>query len=111
MDVVALLYACKPSQPPSRPNPLSRTPPKPAAASNKLVALTQTTPAASFGATSSARLMFSVQTVAASPYLVLLAISMASLLVRNVVETKTGPKISSCINVSAACRPVINVGG
>ena len=95
------VYACSPSQPPSRPNPLSRRPPKPAAASNRLVALTQTTPATNFGAISRARFTFSVHSVAASPYLVLLATSIASLGVLNVVETKTGPKISSCIKVSA----------
>src|SRR6185503_19389740 len=53
-------YSYIPSLPPSRPNPDSRYPPNPAAASNRFVQLIQTTPALIFGATSSARLMFSV---------------------------------------------------
>jgi hypothetical protein len=61
------MYSNSPSRPPSRPNPLSRYPPKPAAASNRLVLFTHTVPAFTFGATSRARLMFSVQMEAASP--------------------------------------------
>src|SRR5213078_2552112 len=60
-------YSHIPSFPPSRPNPDSRYPPNPVAASNKFVQLIHTTPALIFGATSSARLMFSVQTLAGSP--------------------------------------------
>src|SRR5688572_20147019 len=60
-------YSHIPSLPPSRPYPLSRYPPNPADASNRFVELIQTTPASSFGATSSARLMFSVHTLAAKP--------------------------------------------
>src|SRR6185437_3830334 len=67
----AFRYSHIPSFPPSRPNPDSRYPPNPEAASNKLVQLTHTTPALILGATSSARLMFSVHTLAASPYGVL----------------------------------------
>src|SRR5215831_2848010 len=54
-----LRYSHIPSRPPSRPNPLSRYPPKPAAASKRLVEFTHTTPALIFGAMSSARLMLS----------------------------------------------------
>ncbi len=61
------MYSRSPSRPPSLPNPLSRYPPKPLAASNTLVQLIQTVPAWSCGAISSARLMFSVQRLAASP--------------------------------------------
>src|SRR5882762_8599432 len=57
-------YSHIPSFPPSRPKPDSRYPPNPEAASNKLVQLTHTTPALILGATSSARLMFSVHTLA-----------------------------------------------
>src|SRR5262245_17755373 len=60
-------YSYIPSRPPSLPKPDSRYPPNPAAASNRLVELIQTTPAFSFGATSSARLMFSDHTLAARP--------------------------------------------
>src|SRR5262245_1162112 len=62
-----LTYSLSPSLPPSLPNPLSRYPPNPLAASKTLVQLIQTVPALSWGATSSARLMFSVQTLAARP--------------------------------------------
>src|ERR1051326_8478290 len=61
-----LRYSHIPSRPPSRPNPDSRYPPNPDAASNRLVQLIHTTPALILGATSSARLMFSVQTLAAN---------------------------------------------
>src|SRR5438034_9775943 len=64
----SLRYSHIPSFPPSRPNPDSRYPPNPDAASNRLVQLIHTTPALILGATSSARLMFSVHTLAASPY-------------------------------------------
>src|SRR5471032_1378841 len=60
-------YSHIPSRPPSRPNPLSRYPPNPAAASNRFVELIHTTPALIFGAMSSARLMLSVHTLAARP--------------------------------------------
>src|SRR5207249_2457475 len=60
-------YSPIPSSPPSRPTPASRSPPNPDAASNRFVQLIHTTPALILGATSSARLMFSVQTLAASP--------------------------------------------
>src|SRR6267378_2076874 len=62
-----LRYSHIPSRPPSLPNPDSRYPPNPEAASNRLVELIHTTPALSLGATSSARLMFSDHTLAASP--------------------------------------------
>src|SRR5690606_23236494 len=58
-------YSNMPSRPPSRPKPLSLYPPNPAAASNKLVELIHTTPACTLAATSRARLMFSVQMLAA----------------------------------------------
>src|SRR5205814_650907 len=94
-------YSHIPSRPPSLPNPDSRYPPNPEAASNRLVELIHTTPALSLGATSSARLMFSVQTLAARPYGVLFARSTASFGVRNVMLTSTGPKISTCAIVAA----------
>src|SRR5690242_20914758 len=50
-------YSHIPSLPPSRPNPDSRYPPNPAAASKRFVELIQTTPALILGAMSSARLM------------------------------------------------------
>src|SRR5216117_867025 len=104
-------YSHIPSRPPSRPNPDSRYPPKPDAASNMLVQFTHTTPALSFGATSSARLMFSVHTLAARPYGVLFASSTASFGVRNVIDTSTGPKISTCAIVAAGDTSVKSVGG
>src|SRR6266704_7102145 len=104
-------YSHIPSFPPSRPNPDSRYPPNPEAASNRLVLLTHTTPALILGATSSARLMFSVHTLAASPYGVLLASSTASDGVRNVIETSTGPKISTWAMVAAGDTFVNSVGG
>ena len=73
--------------------------------------LIQTTPALIFGATSSARLMFSVHTLAASPYGVLLASSTASAGVRKVIVTSTGPKISTCAMVAAGETFVNKVGG
>src|SRR5687767_16037973 len=60
-------YSHMPSRPPSRPKPDSRYPPNPAAASKRLVEFTHTTPALIFGAMSRARLMLSVQTLAARP--------------------------------------------
>src|SRR6058998_117225 len=104
-------YSHIPSRPPSRPNPDSRYPPNPEAASNRLVQLIQTTPALIFGATSSARLMFSVHTLAARPYGVLLASSTASAGVRNVIVTSTGPKISTWAMVAAGDTFVNSVGG
>ena len=76
-----------------------------------LVQFTHTTPALSFGATSSARLMFSVHTLAARPYGVLFASSTASFGVRNVIDTSTGPKISTCAIVAAGDTSVKSVGG
>src|SRR6266566_2243951 len=104
-------YSYIPSRPPSRPKPDSRYPPNPAAASNKFVELIHTTPALSLGATSSARLMFSVHTLAARPYGVLLASSTASFGVRNVMLTRTGPKISIWAIVAAGETSVNSVGG
>src|SRR5712691_3411025 len=104
-------YSHIPSFPPSRPNPDSRYPPNPEAASNRLVQLIHTTPALILGATSNARLMFSVHTLAASPYGVLLASSTASAGVRNVIETSTGPKISTWAMVAAGETFVNSVGG
>src|SRR6266550_6746725 len=107
----SLTYSHIPSRPPSRPNPDSRYPPNPEAASNRFVQLIHTTPALILGATSSARLMFSVQTLAASPYGVLLASSTASAGVRNVIATSTGPKISTWAMVAAGDTFVNSVGG
>src|SRR5258705_11629722 len=107
----AFKYSYIPSRPPSRPKPDSRYPPNPAAASNKFVELIHTTPALSFGATSSARLIFSVHTLAARPYGVLLANSTASFGVRNVMLTSTGPKISIWAIVAAGEAAVNSVGG
>src|SRR5712691_3225843 len=104
-------YSHIPSRPPSRPKPDSRYPPNPDAASNRFVQLIHTTPALIFGATSRARLMFSVHTLAASPYGVLLASSTASAGVRNVMETSTGPKISTWAMVAAGETLVNKVGG
>jgi hypothetical protein len=75
------------------------------------VQLTQTVPALSCGATSNARLMFSVQTLAARPYRVLLASSTASVGVRKLMSTTTGPKISTCAMVAAGDTSVKSVGG
>src|SRR5215467_382631 len=61
------MYSSRPSRPPSRPNPLSRYPPKPHAASKRFVQLTHTTPAFNCAATCSATLMFSLQTHDANP--------------------------------------------
>src|SRR6185503_13876780 len=91
----AFTYSHSPSLPPSLPYPDSRYPPNPEAASNMLVQLTQTVPALSWGAMSSAVLRFSLQTLAARPYRVLLAISTDSEGVRKVISTTTGPKIST----------------
>src|SRR6266576_1438418 len=106
-----LRYSHIPSRPPSLPNPDSRYPPNPDAASNRLVQLIHTTPALSLGATSSARLMFSDQRLAARPYGVLFASSTASFGVRNVMLTSTGPKISICAIVAAGDTSVKSVGG
>src|SRR6476661_900315 len=59
-SALAVRYSHIPSRPPSRPNPDSRYPPNPAAASNRLVELIHTTPALIFGAMSSARLIDSL---------------------------------------------------
>src|SRR5579872_1964708 len=104
-------YSRSPSLPPSRPKPLSRYPPKPQAASNRLVQFTQTTPALSCAATCRATLMLSLHTQAASPYTVLLASSTASAGVRNVMAASTGPKISCCATVEAGCTLLSRVGG
>src|SRR2546430_17649398 len=111
LRVSGFRYSHIPSFPPSRPNPDSRYPPNPDAASNRLVQLIHTTPALILGATSSARLMFSVHTLAASPYGVLLASSTASAGVRNVIETSTGPNISTWAMVAAGDTFVNSVGG
>ena len=55
--------------------------------------LTQIAPAFISNATSKARETFSVQTLPARPYLVLLAKDTASLAVRNGRATRTGPNI------------------
>src|SRR5688572_18459497 len=106
-----LTYSHIPSRPPSRPNPLSRYPPNPLDASNRLVELIHTTPALIFGAMSSARLMLSVQMLAARPNGVLLASATDSSGVRKVIVTSTGPKISTCAIVLAGSTLVNNVGG
>src|SRR5580704_14841287 len=105
------MYSYMPSLPPSRPNPLSRYPPKPEAASKRLVELTQTTPALSFGTMSRARLRFSVQTDAARPYVVLFASFTDSPGVRKVIVTKTGPNISTWARMEEGSTPVNRVGG
>src|SRR6266542_7174383 len=64
LRLCVLTYSHSPSFPPSRPYPDSRSPPNPLAASNRLVQLTQTVPALSCGATSSAVLRFSLHTLA-----------------------------------------------
>ena len=88
-------YALIPSEPPSLPKPLSLYPPKPHEASNKFVEFIQMTPAFTFGAISKAKLIFSDQILAASPYGVLFAMDTASLGVLNVIVVKTGPNIST----------------
>ena len=60
---------------------------------------------------SSARFTSSLQTLAAKPNLVLLASATASAGVRNVIATRTGPKISTCATVDAGSTPVKSVGG
>ena len=86
-------------------------PPKPHAASKRFVELIQITPAFIFGAISNAKLIFSVQILAAKPYGVLLARDTASLGVRNVKEVKTGPNISTCAIKEAGVTFVKSVGG
>jgi WD40 repeat protein len=76
-----------------------------------LVAFTHTTPALSWGATSSARFTFSVHTLAASPYDVLFASATASDGVRKVMDTSTGPKISTCATLDDGATSVKSVGG
>jgi hypothetical protein len=76
-----------------------------------LVELIQTTPDLSFGAISSARLMLSVHTLAASPNWVLFASATDSSGVRNVMATSTGPKISTCAIVLDGVTSVKSVGG
>src|SRR5215469_375658 len=105
------IYSSKPSRPPSLPYPLSRYPPKPQAASNRFVEFTQTTPAFNCAATSSATLIFSLHTQAASPYTVLLASSTASFGVRNVIAASTGPKISCWATIEVGCTLLRIVGG
>src|SRR5437879_10402002 len=83
----------------------------PAAASKRLVQFTHTTPALIRGAISRARLMFSVHTLAARPNRVLLASATASAGVRNVMETSTGPKISTWAIVAEGETSVNSVGG
>ena len=70
-----------------------------------------TTPAFTWRATSSARLMSSLQTLAARPKRVLLASSTASAGVRKVMLTSTGPKISTWATVDAGATSVNSVGG
>ncbi len=55
--------------------------------------------------------MFSVQTLAASPYRVLFASSTASAGVRKLMSTTTGPKISTWAMVAAGETSVKSVGG
>ena len=55
--------------------------------------------------------MFSVHTLAARPYGVLFASATASLGVRKVMLTSTGPKISTCAIVALGLTPVKSVGG
>src|ERR1043166_4167092 len=111
LPVSRFTYSHMPSLPPSLPNPLSRYPPNPDDASNRFVELIHTTPALILGAMSSARLMLSVQTLAASPYGVLLASATLSSGVRNVIATSTGPKISTWAMVDEGCTSVNSVGG
>ncbi len=54
--------------------------------------------------------MFSLQIVAARPYLVLLASATASSGVRKLIATSTGPKISSLTTVLAGETPVNSAG-
>ena len=65
-----------------------------------------------FGAESaSERGYATLHTDAASPYGVLFASATASLGVRNVMATRTGPKISTCAIVDDGCTLVNSVGG
>jgi hypothetical protein len=75
------------------------------------VELTHTTPALIFGATSRARLRLSLHTLAARPKRVLLASSTASAGVRKVIDTSTGPKISTWAMVEEGETSVNSVGG
>src|SRR5260370_579479 len=90
---------------------LRRAPRKAGAASKGLVRLIRPVPAFGLPATSSARLTLSLQMLAASPYGVLLASAMASAGVRKVIETSTGPKISTCAMVAAGETSGKSVGG
>ena len=60
---------------------------------------------------SRARLIDSVQTLAARPYSVLLASATASSGVRKLIATSTGPKISTRAQVEAGETLVSSVGG
>src|SRR6266446_8349229 len=111
LNQIGSRYSSSPSRPPSRPNPLSRYPPKPHAASNRFVLFTHTTPAFICAAACSARFTLSLHTLAASPYTVLFASSTASRGVRNVIAASTGPKISCCATIDVGCTLLNNVGG
>src|SRR6266436_9292398 len=104
-------YSSNPSLPPSRPNPLSRYPPNPHAASKRFVLSTQITPAFICAAACSATFTLSLHTLAANPYTVLFASSTASRGVRNVIAASTGPKISCCATIDVGCTLLNNVGG
>src|SRR5260370_17564285 len=71
-------YSTRPSLPPSRPNPLSRYPPKPHEASNRFVQFTHTTPAFNCAAPCNATFIFSLQPHPSRPYTVLFPNSTAS---------------------------------
>src|ERR1019366_2037979 len=104
------VWARRPWRPPSRPKPLSLYPPNGEEGSNLLYVLPQTTPALRRCAIQKIFAPLSVQMPADNPYIVLLAFSMASSGVRNVITESTGPKISSRAMRDDWATPVKNVG-
>ena len=93
-----------------RPTPEALTPPKGTRRSRSIQQFTHTVPASMRSATRCARLRFSVQSVAARPYGVALAIATASFSVLNGVMVTTGPKISSWFVRQDMGRLTITVG-
>jgi hypothetical protein len=86
--------------PPSRPIPDCRAPPNGARRSRTKKQLTHTVPATSWAQIRLARARSPVNTVAASPYRVLLASAIASASSAKVCTVSTGPNTSS-VRISA----------
>ena len=88
-------YSSIPCFPPSRPTPLSLTPPNGAAAVDTAPVLAPTIPASSASPTRHILSASLVYTYAANPDLVSFAIAIASASVSNEKTAATGPKVSS----------------